>query len=65
MVVRNETQFQQSKYPVVCGSSRSQELESWLVKLLIMQLKPDFFDKALAQTNKGQFSWEALATVCN
>ena len=56
MVVRNETQFQQSKYLVVCGSSRSQELESWLVKLLIMQLKPDFFDKALAQTNKGQFS---------
>ena len=65
MVVRNETQFQQSKYLVVCGSSRLQELESWLVKLLIMQLKPDFFDKALAQTNKGQFSWEALATVCN
>ena len=64
MVVRNETQFQQSKYLVVCGS-RLQELESWLVKLLIMQLKPDFFDKALAQTNKGQFSWEALATVCN
>ena len=44
--IRNETQFQQS----------SMAAESWLVKLLIMQLKPDFFDKALAQTNKGQFS---------